>query len=121
MSEKDVVYIEKNGPVAYVVLNQPRKKNAISAVMMDMLAKALDQLENDDEVKVIALRGEGDNFCAGGDLDQPGPKPMTAEFSRQSLRRLVSAGRAAQSPVKGMPKMFQTSRNCGSSVTYSSS
>ena len=89
MSDREVVYIEKNGPVAQVVLNQPHKKNAISAVMMDMLTRALDQLENDDEVKVIALRGEGDNFCAGGDLDQPGPKPMTAEFSSQRLRRYI--------------------------------
>lgn len=107
--EKDVVYIEKRGSIGTIILNQPSKKNAISAVMMDLLTDALHRLEQDDEVRAIVLRGEGDNFCAGGDLDQPGPKPMTAEFSRQSLRRYLRAIReirATSKPVVALVKGY---------------
>lgn len=98
--ENDVVYIKRDGPIGTIVLNQPHKKNAISAVMMDLLSQSLHALENEDGIKVIALRGEGDNFCAGGDLDQPGPRPMTAEFSRQSLRHYLRAIRE----IRGVSK-----------------
>ena len=96
----DVVYTLKDGPVGSIVLNQPAKKNAISAVMMDKLVESLHQFEQDDEIKVIVLRGEGETFCAGGDLDQPGPRPMTAEFSRQSLRRYIRATKEIRSTSK---------------------
>jgi len=98
MDEKDVVYISRDGSIGSIVLNQPRKKNAISAVMMDKLTDALHELEQDETVRVIVLRGDGDNFSAGGDLDQPGPK--TAEFSRQSLRRYQRATRAIRETSK---------------------
>jgi 2-(1,2-epoxy-1,2-dihydrophenyl)acetyl-CoA isomerase len=98
--ERDVVYLSKDGAIGTIVLNQPHKKNAISAVMMDLLCQYLNELENDDSIKVIALRGEGENFCAGGDLDQPGPKPMTAEFSRQSLRHYLHAIREIRTVSK---------------------
>ncbi len=98
----DVVYILRDGSIGSIVLNQPKKKNAISAVMMDKLTEALHELEQDPGIRVIVLRGHGENFCAGGDLDQPGPRPMTAEFSRQSLRRYLRATkeiRATSKPV----------------------
>lgn len=106
---KDVVYISRDGSIGSIVLNQPRKKNAISAVMMDKLTDALHELEQDESIRVIALRGEGENFCAGGDLDQPGPKPMTAEFSRQSLRRYLRATkeiRATSKPVVALVRGY---------------
>lgn len=109
MDNLDVVYIKRDGPVGTIVLNQPKKKNAISAVMMDKLTDALNTLENEDTIKVIALRGEGENFCAGGDLDQPGPRPMTAEFSRQSLRRYIRAAReirAVSKPVVALVRGY---------------
>lgn len=68
--------------------------------MMDKLTDFLHQLEQDDNIRVIVLRGAGENFCAGGDLDQPGPRPMTAEFSRQSLRRYLRAVKAIRATGK---------------------
>ena len=56
MEEKDVVYISREGTVGSIVLNQPHKKNAISAIMMDKLTDALHELEQDDAIRVIVLR-----------------------------------------------------------------
>lgn len=105
MEEKDVVYLEKQDSIGILFLNQPKKKNAISAVMMDKLTDLLNELELDDEIRVILIRGAGDNFCVGGDLDQPGPKPVTAEFSRKTLRRYnrtIQAIRSTSKPILAM-------------------
>lgn len=103
--EKDVVYLEKQDGVGIICLNQPKKKNAISAVMMDLITNYLNELELDDDVRAIVLRGAGENFCAGGDLDQPGPNPITAEFSRKSLRRYTRTIRAIRSTSKPIVAM----------------
>jgi 2-(1,2-epoxy-1,2-dihydrophenyl)acetyl-CoA isomerase len=106
---ENVVLKEKQGSIGIISLNQPRKKNAISAVMMDLLTDYLHEMELDDDVRVIILRGTGENFCAGGDLDQPGPSPMTAEFSRQTLRRYtraITAVRTTSKPVVAMVRGY---------------
>ncbi|MPM58302.1 putative enoyl-CoA hydratase echA8 [bioreactor metagenome] len=101
----DVVYLEKQDGIGVICLNQPKKKNAISAVMMDLITDLLNELEQDDDIRVIVLRGAGEHFCAGGDLDQPGPSPITAEFSRKSLRRYTRAIRAIRSTSKPVVAM----------------
>lgn len=103
--KQNAVYIERKESIGVIYLNQPAKKNAISAVMMDLLVDYLHELEQDDDIRVIILRGEGSCFCAGGDLDQPGPKPITAEFSRKSLRRYTRATRAIRDTSKPVVAM----------------
>jgi len=98
--EQNVVYVERKDNIGIIYLNQPKKKNAISAEMMDLIADFLHELEQDDAVRVIILRGAGECFCVGGDLDQPGPKPITSEFSRKSLRRYTRAVRAIRDTSK---------------------
>ena len=59
---------EAHDRLAYITLNRPAKRNALSANVVTELKKAFEQAEADDEVKVIILRATGDVFCAGADL-----------------------------------------------------
>lgn len=101
--ERDVVYMEKAGDgVAVVYLNQPRKKNAINARMMEILADCLYEADADDEVRAIVLRGSGDCFTSGGDLSQSQPGENTPERARKTYRtycRAVTAIRHIAKPV----------------------
>lgn len=54
--------------VATLTLNRPEKRNALSAKMMDELTQAAHRLGADPGVRVVVLTGQGDSFCAGGDL-----------------------------------------------------
>ncbi|WP_151087455.1 enoyl-CoA hydratase/isomerase family protein [Hymenobacter baengnokdamensis] len=54
--------------LAYITLNRPAKRNALSANVVTELKQAFEQAEADDKVKVIILRATGDVFCAGADL-----------------------------------------------------
>ena len=58
--------IEDN--VAYVVLNRPEARNAMSREMMDNMGDVFTSLELNREVRCVVLTGAGKGFCAGGDV-----------------------------------------------------
>ena len=51
-----------------MALNRPDKRNALSSQLIRRLAEALDAADLDAEIRVVVLRGEGRDFCAGADL-----------------------------------------------------
>jgi len=55
--------------VADVVLNRPDKHNAVDMAMFDELGELGVSLAADRSVRAVVLRGAGENFCAGIDLD----------------------------------------------------
>lgn len=65
----DPVYIERDGSIATVVLNNPEKLNALSFAMWMRLGIVMRELEADDSVRCIVLRGAGVKaFAAGADI-----------------------------------------------------
>lgn len=66
-----VDYVARDGR-AYITLNRPDKKNAMSNAMWKQLMKAYDRAEDDDNVRVVVMQGAGDDFCAGHDLSEVG-------------------------------------------------
>ncbi|VTU30708.1 enoyl-CoA hydratase/isomerase family protein [Variovorax sp. PBL-E5] len=66
---QDAVITEKQGPVARLILNRPDKHNALRFADLDLLVAALHEAEEDDDVKVIVLKGNGPSFCAGHDYN----------------------------------------------------
>lgn len=55
--------------VAVVTLNRPEKRNAFDEIMIAALSDAFETLRGADHVRVVFLRGAGDVFCAGADID----------------------------------------------------
>lgn len=55
--------------IGYLTLNRPEKKNALNAAMVSDLKSQFKKAEEDDDVKVIVLRANGDVFCSGADLE----------------------------------------------------
>lgn len=60
--------IERDGPVATLWLNRPDKLNAMSADMWTDIPAAVDELNSDDDVRVIVVAGRGNAFCVGIDI-----------------------------------------------------
>jgi 2-(1,2-epoxy-1,2-dihydrophenyl)acetyl-CoA isomerase len=54
--------------IVTVTLDQPKRKNAISAVMWRELATAFREIAESTTDRVVVLTGAGDAFCAGADL-----------------------------------------------------
>ena len=73
MEYENIIY-EKNGHVATITLNRPEKLNTwpfLGGMAMDFQA-GLDEAEEDDDVKVVVIKGAGRAFSAGADLSTVG-------------------------------------------------
>ncbi|AXV08888.1 Enoyl-CoA hydratase [Euzebya pacifica] len=55
--------------VCVVTLDRPEKLNALTHEFWTDVVRLLDDAEADDAVRALVVRGAGDNFCAGGDID----------------------------------------------------
>ncbi len=67
---KTLMY-EKKENIGLLTLNRPEKMNAISQELTAELSLLLDEIENDDELRVIVITGAGDKaFMAGADINE---------------------------------------------------
>ena len=64
------ILFEGDGPVAYVTMNRPDKRNALSLDHMQELISCLKSTGEAKEARVVILRGAGPVFCAGHDLSE---------------------------------------------------
>ena len=92
----ETVRLEIEDGIAWVILNRPEKKNAMSPEMHEEMDWLLADLETDPAVRVLVLTGAGNSWCAGQDLqkffregvDDPGKAKRLREISERwrSLR-----------------------------------
>lgn len=85
----DRVQTRADGAVLHLTLSRPDKRNAIDAGMVDGLLEALTLAELSSDVRVVALRGAGTDFCAGADLAELlASADRPAEVNAESAERL---------------------------------
>jgi enoyl-CoA hydratase len=71
----ETLLVERDGPIATVVLNHPEKLNALNKTMWARLGAVMRELSADDALRCVVLRGAGEKaFAAGADI---------AEFARE--------------------------------------
>ncbi|CAB3630446.1 enoyl-CoA hydratase/isomerase family protein [Achromobacter pestifer] len=79
---------EPNG-VATVLMNRPAKRNAFTLDMYREFGRAMDELDADDAVRCVVLRGAGGAFCAGSDIggfgDDRDGAAQAADYARFTL------------------------------------
>lgn len=77
----DDVRLVKDGFVAELVLDRPRKMNAVTPEMAAEIARLCRELDRDEGTRVVLLRGEGERaFCAGSDLNALAEYPTAWAF-----------------------------------------
>ena len=60
---------EKRSGIAILTLNRPSRRNALTTGMFLDMERVLIEVESDDEVRVVLIRGAGRGFSAGADLN----------------------------------------------------
>jgi enoyl-CoA hydratase len=69
-SSNDII-VTRDGPVLTVLFNRPQRRNAMTWAMYDRLEQACDEVDADDSIRVLVLRGAGGkSFVAGTDIGQ---------------------------------------------------
>ncbi|CAB1370447.1 enoyl-CoA hydratase/isomerase family protein [Denitratisoma oestradiolicum] len=64
------ILCERDGDIATVTLFNPDKLNAVNGAMWRRLKVVMDELDGDECLRCVVLRGEGGTFAAGGDLEE---------------------------------------------------
>ncbi len=66
-----ILRIERDGPIGYLLLDNPARRNAISAAMWCALPELVATLNDDSAIRCIVLRGAGEiAFAAGADISE---------------------------------------------------
>ena len=91
--------------VATLMFSVPEKRNAMTTALQAETIDALRSAHLDPEVRAVVVTGDGDAFCAGGDVSQLGsgrgapPTPLDRRKWLRGTQRMVVAFRECEKPV----------------------
>jgi 2-(1,2-epoxy-1,2-dihydrophenyl)acetyl-CoA isomerase len=80
------VSAEHDGPILRLVLDRPGRRNSLSHIMIDQLVAILSAAATDDALRVIHVRGAGEDFCSGADwvaTNSGEERPRTGDLVRR--------------------------------------
>src|SRR6266446_737759 len=102
------------GGVAFLTLNRPQARNALSAALMTRLEENLAAIAGDGAVRVVVIGGAGPAFCAGHDLREIRANPGRANYETlfAQCSRLMLAIMRLPKPVIARVHGVATAAGC---------
>src|SRR5258708_10299065 len=96
--------VEARGEALWVTMNRPERLNALNRALVEELRDLFTGLYwPHDEVRVVVLRGAGDNFCAGLDLKERGNSggggPGAGPIGPRRVTEILAAIRTCPPPI----------------------
>ncbi len=79
------IIVEKDGVIAVVTLNRPQQLNALSYALFKDLSLAMQELDRDDQIRVIIVTGGQKVFAAGADIKEMAGRGPFDELLRERL------------------------------------
>ncbi len=108
MSDSPVLLRRDQDGVAWLTMNRPGSRNALSMELMTAMDKELAAIETDASVRVVVIAGAGSAFCSGHDLrevrsfpDREGVQALFALCSRL-MQRIVNLPKPVIARVQGV-------------------
>ena len=96
MSEGVVLTSIDSRGIAEVILNRPERNNAYNGTMIDELIESFTSLHNNDDVRVVLIRGNGKHFQGGADLE------WLKEIGKLNKEENLEVSRKTASAIKGL-------------------
>lgn len=91
MDTPDPFKVEYEGPIAWLILNRPDKRNSMGMDFFSSLQAHCVELDRNPEIRVVVIRAEGKSFTAGLDLMEAGALLTdTSAAGRETLRQTIS-------------------------------
>jgi methylglutaconyl-CoA hydratase len=89
----------RRGPAAWITLDSPQNRNALSAAMVKEIGEHLKTAIADPEVRAIVLTGNGPAFCAGADLKSRGDVAAPGSGGTNPFVEILKLTREGPKPV----------------------
>jgi len=103
-ADEGVVLYDKRDRIAYVTINRPEARNAVSPEVHRAMIAAWADFAEDDSVDVAILTGAGDAFCSGADLKEYIP-PIIADSNTTDIREIAELG--LNGFTRGMHRIYK--------------
>ncbi len=107
------VLLARKEPIAYITLNRPDQRNAMSLELMKELISALRTIDQDEQISVVIIRANGPAFSAGHDIAEMQNKDI--KFLRQLFAvccELMNTIQAIKQPVIAQVHGVATAAGC---------
>lgn len=116
----ELLLVEKKDMVCTLTINRPEKRNSLSPALLFKLADTMNELNNDDDVRCVIIKGAGDKaFSAGYDISEIPNTPEGRE-RMQKTNPLPTGLKAVSNyryPVIAMINGYAMGAGCELSVT----
>jgi methylglutaconyl-CoA hydratase len=99
MSATQVTRYEIRGGAAWITLNRPERRNALSAELVNEVYDHITAANADDSARCIVLTGAGTAFCSGADLKNPPGQLSEGTDRAVAYPELLNAILASAKPV----------------------
>ena len=70
MNFENLIYEEREKTTAFITLNRPEVKNALSMELSDEIVSAIEIVRKSRKLKFLVIKGAGNNFCVGDDITE---------------------------------------------------
>ena len=105
MTEHGPLLVNVENHIAWISLNRPEKRNAMSVELLEKMIEHVQRFDQDPDVRVIVIKGEGKSFCAGMELaDLAGLIEKKSADYRENLRRTILYGQTSTNVLEACNK-----------------
>jgi enoyl-CoA hydratase len=113
MSSYETLLLERRGSVALLTINRPQKLNALNIQTRAEGAAALEELREDDSIRVVVITGAGEkSFVAGADIAEFEGRTAVSQRDVMTARSLFTAVDTFPKPVIAMINGFCLGGGC---------
>ncbi len=110
--------------IAFITMNRPDRRNALSGEMLKAMAEVFADCEVDPEVKCLVLTGAGKGFCAGGDVKGMAEsyakgertKTLDEQIHEQRISQRATAGKLFKMPKPTIAALPGAAAGAGLSI-----
>jgi enoyl-CoA hydratase/carnithine racemase len=103
-SDSAIVQRDDRDGIAFVTLNRPAARNALSAAMIEALTQTLSAIAGDKSVRGVVLAANGPGFCAGHDLREITERRKDADKGVAYTKALMDSCSAMMMSIHRMPQ-----------------
>ncbi|SEA32532.1 enoyl-CoA hydratase [Thalassobacillus cyri] len=113
MSDFHTLLLQKSEQLAYIIINSPEQRNALTKETLSEIKLALEQLRNDSTIKCVIFTGQGDkSFAAGADINQLNKKAPIDVFQVGNMQELYTFIESYEKPTIAMVNGYALGGGC---------
>jgi enoyl-CoA hydratase len=107
------ILLERRGRIAIMTINRPDKLNALNIKTRQEMAEALDELRQDEAIRVVVITGAGDKaFVAGADINEFAGRTAVQQRAVMKAKSIFTAAEDFPKPLIAMINGFCLGGGC---------